>query len=327
MKTQLLAVTPLAIALVATSSFGQAALAERRDNALNQIQACLRRNEVSSRECRKLNSAVEALVDVYQQGDKSVLPTLLKFTYLTRFYGDALLSDRDGFLTAASRLPEPDQRAVAHGVAGGMFRLPKERFEAIQRVLADVPQSSPLYGVATTFLQTTRTNNAALFLDYFPPQTFTSRAADFQVYWYSRDLFALGEKPFWPASSQNETSYRMTVLPAFSGPRTAVLTILPDGRGRIRVKVIGAKGQIETEKTGTVPPHRVVAFSAQLNDLGFWDLPTESPTRGFDGAEFILEGAGSSRYHITVRWCPGKTPFGDLAQSIFELAGYKLDGC
>jgi hypothetical protein len=54
---------------VATSSYADSATSARRDSALKGIEACLRRNEVSSRECKNLNKDVQPLVDVYRQGD------------------------------------------------------------------------------------------------------------------------------------------------------------------------------------------------------------------------------------------------------------------
>ena len=68
---------------------------------------------------------------MYRQGDKIVLSTLLKFTYLTHFYGETLVSDPDGFLTAVSQLSEAGQRAVATGIAGRMFGVPRMRFDAV----------------------------------------------------------------------------------------------------------------------------------------------------------------------------------------------------
>ncbi len=75
-------------------SYGQTPLTTKRDKALEGIEACLRRNEVASRECKHLKQNVETLVEVYRSGDKSVLPTLFRFTYLTDFYDEALLSTR-----------------------------------------------------------------------------------------------------------------------------------------------------------------------------------------------------------------------------------------
>ena len=107
----------LALVFATTLSLGHSSISDRRDHALKEIQSCFRRNEVSSRACKKMNSAVETLVAVYNEGDKSVLPALLKLTYLTSFYGDALLGDREGFLSAVSRLPDRDQKEVAFGLA------------------------------------------------------------------------------------------------------------------------------------------------------------------------------------------------------------------
>src|SRR5215472_2422021 len=100
-------------------SNGQTAPTTKRDKALDRIKACLRRNEVSSRQCKHLNQDVATLVEVYRGGDKSVLPTLFRFTYLTDFYDEALLSDPDGFLTAMTHLPQKEQQAVADAIAGG----------------------------------------------------------------------------------------------------------------------------------------------------------------------------------------------------------------
>jgi len=112
-----LSVLALAASVV---SYGQTAPTTKRDKALERIKACLRRNEVSSRKCKHLNHDVETLVEVYKGGDKSVLPTLFRFTYLTDFYDEALLSDPDGFLTAMTHLPQKEQQAVAVGIAGGV---------------------------------------------------------------------------------------------------------------------------------------------------------------------------------------------------------------
>lgn len=108
----------LFVLLVAVSSYADSSSTAKRDAALKAINACLQRNEVASRECKNINANVQTAVEVYKQGDKTVLPTLFKFTYLTDFYGEALLADPDGFLTEMNRLPEKDQRAVVSGIAG-----------------------------------------------------------------------------------------------------------------------------------------------------------------------------------------------------------------
>lgn len=309
----------------------------RRDAALKAINACVQRNEVSSRECRKLNANVQTLVEAYKQGDKTVLPTLFRFTYLTDFYGEALLNDPDGFLTAMSQLPDKDQKAVASGIAGGMFGLrSKERFEAIRALLSAIPDSEPIKTTSQVCLKTLERTNASFFQTYFPPRTFSSRAADFQVRWYSADMYALGEKPLWPPSSELETTYRLTYLPAFTGPTVITLSVSPDANGRIAIKTINGDREVtKVDETMSTTQDQVARFFALLDQAHFWTTPTELPRRGLDGAEWIMEGVKDGKYRTVVRWCPDiehqsaeEISFGEAGRLLFEIAGHKrVGGC
>jgi len=322
--------------MAAVLSYGQTPLTIKRDKALERIKACLRRNEVSSRECKHLNQDVGNLVEVYRSGDKSVLPTLFRFTYLTDFYDEALLSDPEGFLTAMTHLPLKEQQEVAAGIAGGLtFELRDvDRFKAIRALLANVPETSPTKPVAEVSLRVVETKNASLFVNYFPPGTFTSRAANFQVAWYSSDMYQLGEMPLWPPSSVNEKTFRFTYLGAFTGPKAVTLTVLPDGSGKVKMTLLHeSREQVKSEELSTVPEDRVSDFSENLNRAHFWEMPTESQHRGLDGAEWIMEGVQDGRYHIAVRWCPNlyehspeDAAFADAARFLFQLAGHKHSG-
>jgi hypothetical protein len=108
---------------------------------------------------------------VYKTGDKSVLPTLFQFTYLTDFYDEALLSDPEGFLTAMAQLPNKNQHAVAAGIARGCpFRVPDvARFNAMRATLRNVSNDSPTKAVAELSLKAVEATNASLFVKYFPP--------------------------------------------------------------------------------------------------------------------------------------------------------------
>jgi hypothetical protein len=302
-----------------------------RDKALKGIEACLRRNEVSSRECKNLNKDIETLENVYRQGDKTVLPPLLQFSYLGDFFGEALISDPDGFLTAVSQLSQPNQRAIAAGIAGGggSFGLARSRFDAIRATLKQVTDSSPNYQLARRCLRTLETENAALLVDYFPPQTFTGRAGEFEVHWFSRELYALEEKPLWQSAPEDEHIYRITVLPAFSGPESVTLAVLPDGTGQIRFRTVDPRtNRLSIDKSRAINPQQAADFTAKLSRIEFWQLQTEPPKGqiGCDGAEWILEGVEDGRYHIVLRWCPGKTPFGEAARKLFELSGHRSSG-
>jgi hypothetical protein len=324
------------VLFVSILSFGDSSPSARRDAALKAINACIQRNEVSSRECRKLNTNVQTLVDVYKRGDKSVLPVLFRFTYLTDFYGEALLNDPDGFLTAMSQLQAKDQRAVAAGIAGGdLFGLrSKERFDAIRALLSEIPDSDPIKATAQVCLKTLERINASFFETYFPPQTFTSRAADFEIHWYSADMYALGERPLWPPPSEPEATYRLTHLPAFTGPTVVTLSVSPDGEGRVAIKTISQDREI-TKVDETVVAHRdrLTRFFALLDQAHFWTTPTELLPRGLDGAEWVMEGVKDGKYRVVVRWCPDierqspeEISFAEAGHSLFEIAGHKHAG-
>lgn len=314
-------------ATILYSSKADTSVNARRDKAVTGIEACLRRNEGSSRECKSLNKDIQTLVDVYRQGDKTVLPTLLHFTYLFDFFGEALIGDLDGFLSAVSHLSEADQDAVAMGIAGGTFGTTSQRFQSIRTALMSVSDSSSNYQVAHKCLATLEMENASLLVNYFPPRTFANRAGEFRVHWFSRELSALKEKPLWPPSSENERTYRITVLLAFSAPESVTLQVIGDGSGLLNVRATDRhRGLLAIDNATTISVKKAAAFTASLNRLQFWQLPTESPQLGFDGAEWILEGVQDGVYHVVVRWCPGKTPIGEVGRNLLDLAGHSSRG-
>lgn len=316
-----------AIVAISSASYADTSAEAKRDAALKGINVCLRRNEVSSKECRDLNKNIQTLTEVYRQGDKTVLPMLLRFTYLTEFFDEALVTDPDGFLTIMGSLPEANQQSVASGLSGGVFGLPRPRFEAVRATLRDVPDSSPNRELAKKCLTVLETNNASFLLDYFPAGTFTGLASEFQVRAYSRELYALGEKPLWSAEADEGLTYRLTVLPAFFAPESVTLVVLPDGTGRVRFRTTDPhRLHPVADDLHEVSPHQIANFSVEFNRSNFWQLPTEPSRRGFDGADWILETHQNGRYHVVVRWCPSKTQFGRMGRDLFDLTGHKSHG-
>jgi hypothetical protein len=316
--------------LAAAGAYSQAPVATKRDKALEGIKACLRTNKASGRECKHLNQDVSTLVEVYRGGDKSVLPTLFQFPYLTDFYDEALLSDPDGFLMAMTHLSEKEQETVALGIAGEMGLSNVDRFKAIRALLASVPETSPTKAVAEVSLKVVETKNASHLVSYFPPGTFASLAGRLRVAWFSSAMYEMGETPLWPPSPENEGIFRFTYLGVFTGPKAVTLTLLPDGTGTVKmITVPQPPDQSKREQLAAVPQSRVLDFLNHLDHAHFWEMPTESDDRGFDGAEWILEGVHDGKYHIVVRWCPNygvrsadDAAFAKAARFLFQLAGY-----
>ena len=320
--------------LASTSAVAKNPSTIGKDEALKNINACLQRNEMSSRECKNINANVEALTLIYSAGDKTVLPALFKFTYLTNFFDDALIADTEGFLTALAELPVAEQTEAMRGIAGGMFKIgTRDRFENIRQRLTAIPDSSPNKYVARRCLKAVETGNAAYFVDYFPPLTLTSRAADFELFWYSREMYALGEKPLWRYSPERKTTYRLTHLGSFTGPKSVSLTVAQDGTGQLASTVLNPQRDQETDTALILGQEKVLAFLSKLDEAQFWSMSTESMDMGLDGADWILEVAKDNSYHVVVRWCPGAysksvsdAKFAEAGRMLFEFAGQKHTG-
>lgn len=117
-------------------------------------------------------------------------------------------------------------------------------------------------------------------MSYFPPQMFMSRGGGLQLRWYSADTYALGEKPIWPPSTESETVYRLTSLPAFSGPSVITLTVSPAGDGQVTIKTVdGDHEVIKVERTSTVSRDQLGQFFVLLDQAPFCETPTELPRR------------------------------------------------
>jgi hypothetical protein len=311
----------VAVLVIVTASYSDSSMIERRDKALKEVAACLKRDAAPIRECKNINKNMQTLMDVYKQGDRSVLPTLLQFSCPRNFLGDALIDDTEGFLSVVANLPEVNQQAVALSVAGRPLGLERPRFEQIRATLMTVPDSSPNYAFARTCLRTLETVNAALIENYLPPQTFGDRT----VHSLSMNLHALEEKPLWPPALDSERTYRVTILPAFAGAQSVTLTVLADGSGHIGFRATDANHQnLTVDSAGTITPQQVSDFTSSLNEIQFWKLPAELRQKGFDGADWIVEAVQDGKYHIVLRWSPDKTPFGAVGRSLFELAGHKM---
>lgn len=330
------------IPMVFTLLLSIPALADRsgtaqRDTALKEVRSCLERNGVSSRECTRLHANIQLLIDVYRKGDRSVLPTLFAFD-LGEFFGDTLIADPEGFLSALSLLPEKNQRSVATSVAGGMWGLrSRGRFESIRAALRNIPQSQPIRSVAQLCLHEVEQRNSSFFISYFPPDTFSGRASDFNVRRYTSRMYGLGEEPLWPASGTSKSIYRLTFLPSFGNATVISLSVMADGNAKITIRSTKSENALTNERSLAVLENDVARFLSALEQAHFWQTSTELPVplgkMRTDGAEWILEGVKDGHYRVAVRWSPtferrdaDEIRFGDAGLLLFELAGCSHPG-
>jgi len=114
------------------------------------------------------------------------------------------------------------------------------------------------------------------------------------------------------------------------------LTLAPGDEGQVAIKTIDGDREVtKLDDKSTASTDQLARFSSLLDQAHFWDAPTDLPRRGFDGAEWIMEGVKDGNYHVVVRWCPDiehrtsdEIRFGEAGYMLFELAGHKhLGGC
>jgi hypothetical protein len=176
---------------------------------------------------------------------------------------------------------------------------------------------------------------------YFPAGTFGPTAEDgaFRVSWYTKFLHALREPSVAALTGDRQAhAYRFLWLRSFDAPIALRVNISPDGSGTLTVKRSSGAGGFEP---GTVVTHRrramsraeVRRFLSLLETARFWQLATREPdveedgtiTVRSDGAQWIVEGVRSGRYHVVDRWTPRRGPYREAALWLVWRAGLRID--
>ncbi len=300
-----------------------------REKAIQGIENCLQRN----RGCKHEQKYAATLVAFYQQGDKTVLPTLLWVAGLgpmADVYRGALIGDPEGFLNALSPLPKRRQWVVCTILSGEWKFIPRARFEAMRTALQDISASSPNYQLAQACLLTIDTQSASFLVRYFPPHPFTGVDSHVRVRWYSSAVYALQDKPLWPPASPSETVYRVLWMPSRFGDSSVTLTVGSDGRGQIEFKCTDRRRERVVEDTKhTATPEQVAELKAALNETRFWQTPTDQPPSSFlieDGAFWVMEGVRDGKYHIVYDTSPGQAVRATAAMMLLRMAGQTPPG-
>jgi len=107
------------------------------------------------------------------------------------------------------------------------------------------------------------------------------------------------------------------------------LTLSSNGAARIAIKTLGEdRDVVKVDRTLPASQEQVRRFLALLDQAHFWSTPTELPSRGKDGAEWILEGVQDGKYRVVARWSPNierqsdeEIEFAEAGQFLFELVG------
>jgi len=175
---------------------------------------------------------------------------------------------------------------------------------------------------------------------YFPPGAFASAGEDgaFQVDWYSKELRALREPSVAAlAGDEGAHTYRFLWLRTFDAPIALRVDVSPDGGATLTVKRTSGQGGFEpgtlvTNERRALSRADVGRFLALLEAARFWELPAREPlesedgtiTVKADGAQWILEGVRSGRYHAVDRGTPTGGAYREAALWLVSRAGLRL---
>ena len=175
---------------------------------------------------------------------------------------------------------------------------------------------------------------------YFPIGVF-SKNPDFSEWvarWYASVLRALEEPSLYKSGSSASSEFAKNVTDVYR------IAILPTGGNAIAIRVqkhgelysLSARrldgqagynpGKLVESKDITLSPEDSKTLSILIQNLNFFQMPTEDNVRGMDGDEWIIEGVSNGNYHVAVRWCaqsydPGKrnlTAFLDLCKFLVD---------
>jgi len=164
---------------------------------------------------------------------------------------------------------------------------------------------------------------------YFPAGVFSNRADidHFLRDWYGRALVALREPPLygavvppgsatwrflWLRSFHPEIAVRLEISPTGCRVVTTVLGERPPPRevrqGRLTQLIFEARfGAIARRDSVVVSLGECAPTLGRVAAMDFWTTQSGHEALGVDGAEWILEGAESGRYHVVNRWSPDST--------------------
>jgi hypothetical protein len=144
---------------------------------------------------------------------------------------------------------------------------------------------------------------------YFPVGLFSKypELSEWEARWYASELRQLREPSLLERKNRRGYSaYRFLLIPSFSPSLVIRLVVNPDGTGTLAAKLrTNSRGEDKNaprEQTVTAASEQVNEFFDLLRDADFWALPTAKSERGFDGQEWLLEGAWDGKYHVVDRW-------------------------
>lgn len=142
------------------------------------------------------------------------------------------------------------------------------------------------------------------------------------VIWYSEKLYALKEPLLFNKKITKEI-FRFTWLRTFHNP-IAIRIEKENLEYKLYWKVCDgaggyAPGNLIIDTFKVINQNEWDIFQKKLNKIDYWNMPLGRGFAGCDGAEWILEGVNSSKYHVITIW--GEL---DCCRYLINLTGLKI---
>jgi hypothetical protein len=145
---------------------------------------------------------------------------------------------------------------------------------------------------------------------YFPIKTKAGGegVTAFESRWYSKSLERMHE-PRLPefVKDVNADVYRIMILPTWGN--SIVVRVQRHGElyslsaRRLDGQAGYDPGKLVEAKDIELGTGDSKALAVLIQNLDFFQLPTDDDVRGFDGDEWIIEGVSQGKYHVAQRWC------------------------
>lgn len=170
---------------------------------------------------------------------------------------------------------------------------------------------------------------------YFPIKTKAGAkgVTAFEAKWYGKSLERMNE-PRLPgvAKDLNAEVYRFMILPTWGN--SIVVRVQRHGElyslsaRRLDGQAGYDPGKLVESKDIQLDADDSKTLEVLIQNLNFFQLPTDDGVIGFDGDEWIIEGVSHGEYHVVQRWCAADySPKKRGLKPFLALCKFLIDKC
>jgi hypothetical protein len=146
--------------------------------------------------------------------------------------------------------------------------------------------------------------------------------------WYSKYLRGMMEPSLSCGERADGFAYRFLWLRSSHHPIAVRIEKSGSSVGLNAVELDGtgesAPGRIVKRTQHALSPAEQDKFLTKLKQVGFWEMRNNRDRFGFNGAQWVLEGAENGQYRIVERWSPKPGAYRDLCVLLVEFAGFVI---